>query len=433
MAPSGKHKRGARRAAKTVAGKVADARIETIGARGDGVAIVDGAKIFVPLTAPGDLARITCRGERGALESLMDRSPHRVDAPCAHYGECGGCALQHVSNEFYRDWKRRLVVDALGREGFDAEIIAPLHACAPASRRRASFAVRKTAAGAVLGFNERASARIVSISECKVLDSPFDAALPLLRKLAQATPARWRNFDLKATLCENGLDVVFAGGEAGDDLSVREIESLTSLARTGNIARISVDDAPIAMFDAPFVRFGGVPVAMPPGGFLQASREGEAALCDFVLKHAAGSKRIADLFSGCGTFSLPLAHGAAVEAFDSDGPAINALDLASRAAGFRRPLTAAQRNLFERPLSAEELNGYDAVLFDPPRAGAKGQSGQLSISRVKTVIGVSCNPASFARDAAILRDGGYHLSQVLPVDQFVYSPHVELAGLFTKE
>ncbi len=408
-------------------------RIDSIGARGDGVAIVDGEKVFAPLTAPGDVAEVALRGERAAILRLIEPSSNRADPVCAHYGDCGGCGLQHVSEGFYRDWKRRLVVEALERESFDPQLVASMHPCSADTRRRVSFAVRKTAAGALVGFNERASDRIIPIKECKVLTSSLQAALPLLRLLVDATPARWRAFDLNVTQCENGFDVVFAGGDAGDDLSGMEVEKLASPSRENNVARISVGDAPIAMFDAPFVHFGGVPVNIPAGGFLQASSEGEAVLRDFAVKHAASSKRIADLFSGCGTFSLPLAASAAVDAFDSDAPAIAALHAASRAAQLRFPLTAAHRNLFERPLSADELNLYDAVVIDPPRAGARAQSEQLARSEVGRVISVSCNPASFARDAAILRDGGYHLSQVLPVDQFVYSPHVELAGFFTKE
>lgn len=379
------------------------------------------------------MARINYRGDRGGIEALLHESPHRATAPCKYFGQCGGCALQHVTPDFYREWKRKLVVDALARGGVDDEIIAPLRSCAPQSRRRASFAVRRTAAGLVFGFNERGSAQIVSIDDCLVLAPALKAALPKLRGLAEAAPARWRAFDLHVTLCDNGLDAAFSGGDASDDLGGPEIMALTEAARRAGVIRVMAGDAPLVMFEAPLVRFGDIPVAVPPGGFLQASAEGEAALRDFVLRHAKGAKRIADLFSGCGTFSLPLAKQAAVDAFDSDTPAIAALDVAARASGLRHPLKAERRNLFERPLSAEELQPYDAIVFDPPRAGARAQAEQIAQSSVSTVIGVSCNPASFARDAAILRQGGYSLSQLLPVDQFVYSAHVELAGLFTKE
>ncbi len=386
----------------------------------------------MPCSAPGDVARISYRGERGEIESLIEESAHRVSPPCPYFSECGGCALQHVNTEFYRDWKRRQVVAALAREGFGEEVVAPLHACPSASRRRAVFAVRRTAAGIVFGFNERASSQIVSIEECLVLASKLANALPRLRALGEAAPKRWRAFDLHVTLCDNGLDVAFTGGDASGDLDGADIMALTGAARAAGVIRITVEGAPAVMFEAPVVRFGDVLVAIPPGGFLQASAEGEAVLTAFVLRHAQGAKRIADLFSGCGTFSLPLAQQAAVDAFDSEAPAVAALDAAARAAGLRHPVKAEKRNLFERPLSAEELKPYEAVVFDPPRAGAKAQAGEIARSSVPTVIGVSCNPASFARDAALLREGGYRLSQLLPVDQFVFSAHVELAGLFTK-
>ncbi|MAW81857.1 MAG: RNA methyltransferase [Parvularcula sp.] len=413
--------------------KKAEAGIVEIGARGDGVAIIDDRKVFVPCSAPGDLARIAYRGERGEIETLIEESPHRAPPPCAHFGECGGCALQHLTESFYRDWKRKLVTNALAREGFGEEIVAPLHACAPSSRRRAAFAARRTAAGLIFGFNERASSHIVAIRECLVLAPKLAEALPRLRTLAEAAPPLWRSFDLHVTLCNNGLDAAFIGGDVSDDLSGPQIMALTEAARDAGVVRLAADGAPVVMFEAPVVRFGDIPVEIPPGAFLQASVEGEAVLTDFVTRYAQGGKRIADLFSGCGTFSLPLAKSAAVDAFDSDAPAIAALDASARSAGLRHSVRAERRNLFERPLSAEELKSYDAVIFDPPRAGAKAQAEEIAQSPVPLVIGVSCNPASFARDASILRAGGYRLSQVLPVDQFVFSAHVELAGIFTKE
>lgn len=428
MARQRRHKK----TAKQPPAKTAVARTGEIGARGDGVAVIGDARVFVPLTAPGDVARIAYSGQRGEVEALLEESPHRAAPVCGYFGVCGGCALQHLDTDYYRRWKRGLVVEALAREGIDEDIIAPLVSCPQTSRRRAAFAARKTAKGVVFGFNARRSATIVDIDRCPVLAPELEKALPALRALAEAAPARWRAFDLAATLCDNGIDAAFAGGDAADDLSGAEIMTLTEKARAGGVARLTVEGAPVASFEAPVVRFAGVPVALPPGGFLQASREGEAALTAFVIRNAEGAKRVADLFSGCGTFSLPLAKDAAVDAFDSDAAAIAALDAAARIAGFRHPLKAELRNLFERPLRAEELKKYDAVVFDPPRAGAEAQSAELARSEVAKIIGVSCNPASFARDAGTLRAGGYRLSQVVPVDQFVFSPHVEIAGLFTK-
>ena len=434
MAQPGRHRSQRKKARPKVREtKSAELRIDYVGAQGDGVGLIDGAKIFVPHSAPQDRLRVKYTGARGDIEEILESGPARAAPECPHYGSCGGCALQHVEMEFYRRWKRQLVVDAMARDGFSPDIVAALVACPPATRRRASFAVRKTAAGLIFGFNEKASARIVDINHCLVLEPRLGAALNGLRSLAAATPERWCAFDFNVTLCDNGLDAVFAGGDAADDFNGREIAGLAEAARAAGALRLSVDGAVIAAFETPIVHFGGTAVAVPPGGFLQASHEGEAALVDFVVKHASGGKRIADLFSGCGTFSLPLAREASVDAYDSDAPAIAALGAASRVAGLRYPLQAQQRNLFERPLSAAELGAYDAVVFDPPRAGAQAQAVELAHSEVGKIIGVSCNPVSFARDAAILRDGGYYLSQVLPVDQFVYAPHVELVGLFTRD
>lgn len=425
-------RRNGRRSRRTAPAVKVRLHIDGIGARGDGVAVHDGTRIYVPYTAPGDVVDANVTGERAAIEALVEESPHRVDAPCPYFGVCGGCALQQVSKEFYRDWKRRLVVDALAREGFEESIIAPLVACAPDSRRRARFAVRKTAAGVIFGFNARSSDRIADIEHCLMLDPMLQKAMTGLRMLAAATPVRWRVFDMAANLCDNGIDVSFVSGDAADDLSGRETVQLTEVASDAGVLRLSVDDAPLAVFQTPVTSFGGVPVEQPPGAFLQASRDGEAALIRIVTQTATGARRIADLFSGVGTFALPLSKTAAVDAFDADAPAIAALDAAARKSALSHPVAARVQNLFDRPLMASELQSYDAVILDPPRAGAKAQAAEIASSSVTTVIGVSCNPASFARDAAILRAGGYALSQVTPVDQFVYAPHVELVGIFTK-
>lgn len=413
--------------------RVIETRIDFIGAQGDGVAAIDGKRVYAPFTAPGDRVRLACRGERGVIKDLLEPGAQRVTPPCSHFGACGGCALQHISEDAYRNWKRERVVEALARERFDDDIIAPLFTCAPASRRRAAFAVRKTQNGLVFGFNAKSSSQIVSIKECVILAPALAECLPALRALAAATPGHWRSFDLAVTLCDNGVDVMLTGGDAREDLTGAETLKLIKQAKSAGIIRLSIDGDILTAFETPVVHFGGVPVAIPPGGFLQASREGEATLTAFVMSHIGNARRVADLFCGAGTFSLPLAAKAAVDGFDGDAAAIAALDAAARLGALRHPVNASRRNLFDRPLRVEELTPYDAVIFDPPRVGAQSQAAQLAQSRVPVVIGVSCNPASFARDAAQLRDGGYVLSQLLPVDQFVYSPHVELAGLFTKE
>jgi len=408
------------------------ARIEGIGAGGDGVVLIDGARVFTPLTAPGDVAEILAYGERGTLLGLVEASPYRVDAPCMHYGSCGGCSLQHVSPDLYRRWKRDRVASALVREGLgDVEAGIPIETPA-ATRRRAVFAVRRLRDRAVIGFNARRSSEIVDLERCLILDPDLHGRLPGLRALAKGIDAP--AFDLSATLCDNGLDVAIIGAMPAP--SGRQVAALGDAARLAGIVRLTVNAETLLQLAAPLVHFDGIPVTPPPGGFLQASREGEAALVDLVKKAAAGAKKIADLFSGCGTFALPLARDATLLAVDSDSASLAALAKAggeAQRAGLKvNPVKTEARDLFERPLTAKELKGFDAIVFDPPRAGSAAQAAEIAASEVATIIGVSCNPATFARDARIIVSGGYTLSQATPVDQFVYSPHVELVGVFRK-
>lgn len=410
----------------------ADLSIEMIGARGDGVATREGTKVFVPYSVPGDVIDASISGNRGKIDAIIKPGQTRTTPPCSHFSICGGCALQHVEESFYHDWKRHLVVDALRREEFDEDLVGPLIACAADSRRRARFAVRRTSAGLIFGFNQRGSVQIEEIESCVVLDPALQKVLPALKTVARATPERWRSFDMAVNHCDNGVDACLIGGDAADDLSGREMQSLTTALTATRIIRLSVDDALLANIEVPRVSLGGVPVSVPPGAFLQASLEGEAALVSAVEKAITGARHVADLFSGIGTFSLPVSRSAAVDAFDADQAAISALDAATRTVPIKHPLKTHVQNLFDRPVMAKELKPFDAVIFDPPRAGAQMQAAEIAASDVPRVVGVSCNPTSFARDAAILRDGGYALSQVTPVDQFVYAPHVELVGIFTK-
>lgn len=408
------------------------ARIDEIGAAGDGVATVDGARIFVPLTAPGDLAEIDMRGDRGTLVALKEEGAARASAPCRHYGTCGGCSLQHVTADFYRAWKRERVVKALAREGMADVSVLPAIETPAASRRRAIFAVRRDGGRIALGLNARKGALIVNLEECLILDADLARRLPALRALAADLGAA--AFDLSVTRCDNGLDVVALGALASPE--GRKLAALIDTARKAGVVRLCVNGDPVVQFAPPIVRFDGVAVTPPSGGFLQASSAGEAALIGLVREGASGARKIADLFAGCGAFSLPLAKTATVSAFDADGAAIEALLKA--AGGAQRdgmainPVKAEARDLFERPLSAKELKPFDAVVFDPPRAGAEAQAAEIARSAVATVVGVSCNPSTFACDAALLVKGGYRLSQVVPVDQFVYSAHVELVGVFRK-
>lgn len=414
-------------------------RIAEIGAKGDGVAEVDGRGVFIPYTAPGDLVRAEIAGDRGRLVEILEPGPDRREAPCPLYGRCGGCSLQHATPGFYRAWKRARVATALRSVGLEDAPVAPLVEIDAASRRRAVFYTRRVrgrGAGpsAELGFFEKRSRRLVPLSSCLILEPDLLRRLGALRGLVALAPDDWRSPALSATLCENGVDVNFVVKGSDAFPSAEFMQRLPDAMAAGGIARVSVNGATVLEFEAPIVRFDGVPVAPPAGGFLQASRAGEASLIDFVREAAAGARRIVDLFSGCGAFTLPLARVSTLAAFDNDAPAISALQAAARAgqsAGLN-PVDAGARNLFERPLGAAELNEFDAVVIDPPRAGALAQAREIAASRAPRVVSVSCNPKTFARDARILSDGGYRLTQVTPVDQFVYSAHIELVGVFEK-
>jgi 23S rRNA (uracil1939-C5)-methyltransferase len=405
------------------------ARIEDIGAKGDGVARVDGADIFTPLTAPGDVAVIDAKDGRGRLIELKERGPARAEPPCPQYGVCGGCALQHVSAAFYASWKRERVVEALKRAGLAEAAVGEIILMPTASRRRATFAFRRPA----FGFNGRRSREVVDLDHCLILHPDLEKRLPALRALAGELSGD--AFDLTATQCLNGLDVNIVGRvrePQGEGLS-----RLIAAAKTAGARRVAIDGAPAFVLDPPVVAFGGVAVSPPPGAFLQASKEGENRLAALVLDALVGARRVADLFSGVGSFTFPIARAASVFAVDSDKAAIAALDAAARdaqrdGAGLK-DIRSDARDLLERPLLAGELNAFDAVCFDPPRAGAKAQAEEIAKSRVSRVVGVSCNPSTFARDAAILSRGGYTLIRATPVDQFVYSPHIELVGEFRRK
>ncbi len=414
-------------------------RIDEIGAKGDGVAMRDGAPVFIPYTAPGDLVRAEVSGDRGRRVEILEPGPDRRAAPCSLYGRCGGCALQHVAPDFYRAWKRAQVSEALRMAGLNVACVAPLVEIAEASRRRATFTTRRSrdrdgTPGVEIGFFEKRSRRLAPLSACLVLDPSLMRQLDALRAMTAITPDDWGDPALAVTLCDNGLDVNFLAKGADRFPPPSFVNALPDAMAAGDVARVSVNSETILQIAAPIVRFGDVDVTPPAGGFLQASRAGEAALIELVREGVGGVRRIVDLFSGCGTFTLPLATSAGVAAFDNDAPAVKALKTAAagaQASGLR-PVRATMRNLFERPLTAGELNEFDAIVIDPPRAGAIAQAREIAASRVPRIVAVSCNPKTFARDARILADGGYRLTQVTPVDQFVYSPHIEVIGVFEK-
>ena len=400
-----------------------------VGTQGDGVA---EGPVYAPFTLPGEQVRARVRAGRGELVEVLRPSAERQTPPCPHFFACGGCALQHWADPPYLAWKAGLIREALSREGLETLILPPV-ACAPGTRRRLALHARPGRPGeARLGYKARGSWTLVDIEVCPIADPRLVAGFPALRRLAAAFLEHPRSAPtLHVTWTETGLDVDVTGVERRTGgLSADARLKAAEAAQAAGLARVTLAGELVYQAARPAVRFGQAVVALPPGAFLQATAAAEQAMGDFILEAAAGADRAADLFCGVGTFSFRLAERAAVLAADASAEAVAALGAAVGAAPGLKPIAAEARDLFRRPVLAQELKGVQAVVFDPPRAGAEAQARQIAASAAARVIGVSCNPATFARDARILVDAGFALERVLPVDQFLWSPHVELVGVF---
>jgi 23S rRNA (uracil1939-C5)-methyltransferase len=408
--------------------------IERIGARGDGVAEREGRALFLPLTAPGDMLRV--RETRGGIEILERlRDGARQAPPCPHFGSCGGCALQHLRDDTYAEAKTSLVREALAHRGLDPGIVAPLERLPPATRRRARLALSRSRKGTVgIGFHERGSHRIVDMLTCLVLHTELLALAPALRALAEQILRPGETAALSLTRAATGIDLLLDLPRMPD---LAQTETLGAFATAHDLARLSWRhgrEAPTPVVQRRPVRmsFAGIAVDLPPDAFLQASADAEALLGNRALAFLGDSRAVADLFCGVGTFTLPLAGQSRVHAVDGDAAAIAALNAAARRAGLGARVTAEVRDLDRRPLRAEELAPFDAVLFDPPYAGAKAQAMELARAKPPRIVAISCHPSSFARDARLLVDGGYRLLWVVPVDQFVWSAELELVAAFER-
>ena len=410
--------------------------IERVAGQGDGVARRPDGPVFVPLTLPGEIVDAEVADERGEVVEVIRPSAERVVPPCPHFGDCGGCALQHWADGPYLDWKRAQVVHALDREGLEAEV-APTAATPPAGRRRVALHARRRADGSVaLGFKARRSWRLVEIRTCVIADQRIVAALPALAEVAGAVFEHPKSAPtLHVTATEAGLDVDVTGVErrTGGGLSGDGRARAVAAATSADLARLSLAGEVLVTRRSPMVTFGRAQVVLPPGGFLQASPEAERIMVAEATAAAKGGKRIADLFCGAGTFTFPLAEIAPVLAADAVAEAVAALNAGRKTATGLKGIEAQARDLFRRPLSPFDLKGCDVAVLDPPRAGAIEQTRQLVDARkIERVVYVSCNPTTFARDAATLCAGGFRLERVLPVDQFLWSGHVELVGTFTR-
>jgi 23S rRNA (uracil1939-C5)-methyltransferase len=412
-------------------GPPAELRIEAMGGEGDGIA---PGPVFVPFTLPGERVIATGAGERRTLVEVLAPSAERAQPPCPHFFACGGCALQHWAHAPYLAWKVERLAGTLARERIETEILAA-YAAAPESRRRLALHARKgTADAARLGYKARKSWDLVDIAVCPIADPRLQAAIPAMKRLAAPLFEHPKSAPtLHVTLTDTGLDIDISGVERkSGGLSADARMRVAERAAAADFARVTLDGEVAYLARQPQVRLGPATVALPPGAFLQATAGAEAAMARFVADAAAGASRIADLYCGVGTFTFRLAEVAPVLAADVAPETVRALTTALAGAPGLKGVTAEARDLARRPVLAEELKRVDVAVFDPPRAGAAEQAAELARSAVARVIGVSCNPATFARDARTLLDAGFRLERLLPVDQFLWSPHVELVGVFQR-
>jgi 23S rRNA (uracil1939-C5)-methyltransferase len=406
--------------------------ITRLGHRGDGVADTPTGPVFVPYTIPGEVVTVEIMAghpDRRHLDHVDNPSHERVTPICKHFGQCGGCSLQHWSLAEYKLWKRSLVVEALAHEN----LIAPVDNIIDAhgtGRRRAVFHARRGAHDVLeVGFTAPRAHHIVPIDSCPILSSSLDGAIKAAWAIAEALKVMHKPLDIQVTATDSGLDIDVRGS---GPLSPERMAKLARVAHEQQLARLTRHGELVAQRAQPVVTIGRTQVPFPPGAFLQATAEGEAILARLVIQQVGPAQRVADLFAGIGPFALRVAERARVTAVDSEASAVKAMKRAAATATGLKPVEILIRDLFNRPLVVNELKTFNAVVFDPPREGAESQARELAKSTVKTIVAVSCNVRTFARDARILIEGGYKLTSVTPVDQFRYSPHVEIVGKFER-
>lgn len=407
--------------------------IDHVGHHGDGVAITAVQSIYVPYTLGGETVEVEPvpghHPDRRRLLQVDTASPERIAAFCPHFGSCGGCAIQHWQPERYRAWKRDMVVETLGRAKIDCEV-APLVDAHGQGRRRITVHARMgTHEVLKVGFSAVHSHDIIPVGRCPILDPGLGGALDAAWALAEPLISVGKPLDIQVTATSNGLDVDVRGS---GPLPSSLIATLSRVAEKHALARLTRHGELVLMRSPPTIAIGAAQVVLPPGSFLQATVAGEETLAALVAEHCKRAKHIADLFCGVGPFALRLAAKSRVAAFDSDMGSVAALQKAATSTSGLKPVKAEARDLFRRPLVPQELRDYDTVVFDPPRQGAEAQAKQLAVSKIAVVVAVSCNIATFARDARILIDGGYRIEGVTPVDQFRHTPHVELVARFRR-
>jgi 23S rRNA (uracil1939-C5)-methyltransferase len=399
-----------------------------MGVRGDGVADGLHGPVFLPFTLPDEEVLVEFGAPSPKLLAIERASVDRVAPICRHFGDCGGCRLQHWRHAPYLAWKRGLVLGALRAQGVEAPVAEMIDAHGT-GRRRAIFHARRDAKDVHVGFMHMGSHALVAIEECPILAPGMAMALPVAAAIAEILTKNDKPLDIAVTATDAGLDVATRGH---GPLKPAERERVVALATRHDLARFANHNEIIVERRQPLMAIGACRVALPPGAFLQPTMQGEAALATLVADGVGEARNIADLFCGIGPFALRLAPKAQISAFDSDADAIAALLKAARGVPGLKLVRGEGRDLFRRPLLPLEIDGFDAIILNPPRQGALAQIRELARSRAQRVVYVSCNPATFARDAATLTHSGFRLERVTPVDQFRYSVHVELVGVFMR-
>lgn len=412
--------------------------IDEIGGRGDGLAELNGNVIYIPYTAPGDVIDAKINGSKGRLRHIHHKSNHRIDALCPHYTKCGGCSLQHIERDYYREWKEGLIRTALENQGLKDIDIAPMIISPLGSRRRTTFqAIGRGDGQIVFGYAEKGSHNLIDIFDCPILMQEIKALIAPTKKLISGLLKKKEKMSVSITMGDNGTDLILKG--KGDiDLNLRM--DLAEFAEKNDLARISwFDTSPknnryelLAERRKPFVTFEGNKVFFPEGSFLQATKQGQDALIRAMLDGITGAHKVVDLFSGCGTFSIAAAKLANVHAVENNEEMLTALKVSANQMSDIKQVSTELRDLFLRPLLPHELNNYDVAIIDPPRAGAKHQMAEILQSDLKKLVMISCNPITFSRDVESLTQAGFKMGSVTPVDQFLFSPHLEIISVFEK-
>lgn len=400
-----------------------------MGARGDATARGAEGVIYVPYALPGERVRARVAGGRAEVLEVLTPSAERQDPACRHFGRCGGCQLQHWREASYLAWKRAQVIEALAKRGLGGAEVEPTVPAWGAGRRRAAFHAGRHNGQVRIGFIERGGARLTPIAQCPVLAPRLEALALELAPLAElALPVRGE-ITLNCLLTDAGVDVAIKGAGRVDLLHRAALEQLSAVAERLKLARLSIDGEPIVERAKPLLRMGRATVSPPPGAFLQPTALGEETLAQLTLDALKGASRVIDLFSGVGTFALRVAEQAEVLAAEADAAALAALKRAADGAGGAlKQVTTLRRDLLRTPMSSLEMKKFDAAVIDPPRSGARLQAEQIARAPVRRLAYVSCDPASFARDVKVLVEHGFTLTRITPVDQFRWSPHVEVVG-----